>query len=112
MTLMDRKKTDRERQKRFRDSVKAKGLKDLRVQISPEAKAAFEAEKDRTGETYAEIIERCACQLGDVNRQIDRLVRWLLTNPKKIIDHSPASRDVLKIIDQYFEKYRKKGIFD
>jgi len=57
-TLMQRRKTDRERQKRFRERLEADGKKAVTAILRPEAQARLEKERKITGETYSQIIER------------------------------------------------------
>jgi len=63
MTLEERVKAGRERQKRWRERRKAEGKKVLTVTLSKEAKELLEKEQDRTGDTLSYIIDRAL--IGD-----------------------------------------------
>ena len=56
--LHQRRKTDRERQKRWRKKKLAEGSKQTLVMLTSEAQEVLKREKDRTGETYVQIINR------------------------------------------------------
>ncbi len=58
MTLEERVKAGRERQKRWRERRKAEGKKVLTVTLSREAKELLEKEQEQTGDTLSSIIDR------------------------------------------------------
>ena len=58
MTLEERVKAGRERQKRWRERRKAEGKKVLTVTLSREAKELLEKEQEQTGDTLSRIIDR------------------------------------------------------
>ena len=53
-----RRKTDRERQKRWRKKKLAEGHKQMQLMLTPQAQEVLAREKDRTGESYIHIINR------------------------------------------------------
>ncbi len=63
-TLADRRKTDRERQKRWRDRQQSMGKKQVSAMISLKAQLILNREKKRTGRTNSEIIETAILKLG------------------------------------------------
>ena len=63
-TLADRRKTDRERQKRWRDRQQSMGKKQVSAMISLKAQLILNREKKRTGRTNSEIIETAILMLG------------------------------------------------
>ena len=63
-TLADRRKTDRERQKRWRDRQQRKGKKQVSAMISLKAQLILNREKKRTGKTNSEIIETAILKLA------------------------------------------------
>ena len=64
-TIHQRRKTDRERQKRWRNRKLAEGNKHTLVMLTPEARKVLKREKDRTGETYVQIINRAIINIGE-----------------------------------------------
>ncbi|MFC1489080.1 hypothetical protein ACFL6B_04445 [Thermodesulfobacteriota bacterium] len=77
-TIEQRRKTDRERQKRWRMNKLAAGNKPIQLMITPEAQAVLKQEKDRTGEPFVSIIHRAIIGLKgelsevDLKKQQDR----------------------------------------
>jgi len=63
-TIHQRRKADRERQKRWRKKKLAEGKKQIHIMLTPEAQEVIERQKDRTGETYVEIINRLIVEKG------------------------------------------------
>ncbi len=63
-TIADRRKTDRERQKRWRDRQQRIGKKQVSAMISLKAQLILNREKKRTGKTNSEIIETAILKLG------------------------------------------------
>jgi len=63
-TLADRRKTDRERQKRWRDRQQRKGKKQVSAMISVKAQLILNREKKRTGQTNSDIIESAILRLA------------------------------------------------
>lgn len=63
-TLAQRRKTDRERQKRWRQRQHNQGKKQISVMISLKAQLILHREKKRTGQTNSEIIERAILELS------------------------------------------------
>lgn len=64
-SLAERRKTDRERQKRWRQRQNTQGKKQISVMISLKAQLILNREKKRTGETNSEVIERAILNLSD-----------------------------------------------
>lgn len=64
-SLADRRKTDRERQKRWRQRQNTQGKKQISVMISLKAQLMLNREKKRAGETNSEVIERAILKLTD-----------------------------------------------
>lgn len=62
-SLAERRKTDRERQKRWRKRQNSQGKKQISVMISLKAQLMLNREKKKTGETNSEVIERAILQL-------------------------------------------------
>ncbi len=63
-TLADRRKTDRERQQRWRDRQQRLGKKQVSAMISLKAQLILNREKKRTGKTNSEIIEGAILKLA------------------------------------------------
>lgn len=59
-------KTDKERFKRWREKQKARGRKHISLILSLEATDKLNRERDRTGESIAQIINRLLLNLGEV----------------------------------------------
>ena len=64
-TIADRRRTDRERQQRWRDRQRSRGKKQISAMISLKAQLILNREKKRTGETASDIIERAILNLAD-----------------------------------------------
>jgi hypothetical protein len=62
-SLAERRKTDRERQKRWRRRQNNQGKKQISVMISLKAQLILNREKKRAGETNSEVIERAILNL-------------------------------------------------
>ncbi|MFC1830386.1 hypothetical protein ACFL0O_12350, partial [Thermodesulfobacteriota bacterium] len=58
-------KADRERQKRWRKKKLAAGNRQTLIMLTPEAQEVLNLEKDRTGETYVQIINRAIINLEE-----------------------------------------------
>jgi hypothetical protein len=63
-TLKERRKTDRERLKRWRKKKLAEGNKQIQIMLTPEAQAALQQEKDKTGEPFVQIINRAIVRIA------------------------------------------------
>ena len=64
VTIADRRKTDRERIKRWRKNQIAKGNKPVQLMLTPEAQKVLNTEKERTGESLVRIINRAIMNLN------------------------------------------------
>lgn len=64
VSLSDRRKTDRDRQRRWRERRAEEGCKQVSAMISLKAQLILTREKKRTGETNSQIIERAILNLG------------------------------------------------
>ena len=64
VSLSDRRKTDRERQKRWRERRIKEGCKQVSAMISLKAQLILTREKKRTGQTNSQVIERAILSLG------------------------------------------------
>jgi hypothetical protein len=62
-TLLQRRLADRRRQMRFRERQKAEGKSPITVYISSNAKKILKQQKEKTGESNSEIIERALLNL-------------------------------------------------
>jgi hypothetical protein len=62
-TLRERRRSDRERQTRWRQSQRNQGKKQISSMISLKAQIMLNREKKRTGESNSEIIERAILNL-------------------------------------------------
>jgi hypothetical protein len=65
VTIEQRRKTDRERLKRWRKNKLAAGNKQIQLMLTPEAQAVLKQEKERTGEPFVSIIHRAIIGLRD-----------------------------------------------
>ena len=65
VTIEQRRKTDRERLKRWRKNKLAAGNKQIQLMLTPEAQAVLKQEKERTGEPFVSIIHRAIIGLTD-----------------------------------------------
>ena len=63
-TIEQRRKTDRERLKRWRKKKLAEGNKQIQLMLTPEAHEILKREKYRTGEPYVQIINRAIIEIG------------------------------------------------
>ncbi len=67
-TLNQRRKTDRERQSRWRQRQKKDGKKQISAMISLKAQIILNREKRRTGGTTSEVIERAILHLAELQK--------------------------------------------
>jgi hypothetical protein len=63
-TLNQRRKTDRARQKRWRERKLAEGQKPILIMLTPEAQEVLRRVKEHSGETYVQIINRSIIEIG------------------------------------------------
>jgi len=61
--LLRRRNSDRDRQRRFRERQLDDGKKSVTAFLTPEAQTILDAEKDRTGESNSDVIERAIMNL-------------------------------------------------
>ena len=64
-TLNDRRRTDRERQKRWRERQRTQGRKQISAMISLKAQIILNREKRRTHSTTSDVIERAILLLSE-----------------------------------------------
>ena len=64
-TLTQRRKTDRERLKRWRKKKLAEGNKQFLIMLTPEAQKVLDREKARTGKPYVQIINSLIISVED-----------------------------------------------
>jgi hypothetical protein len=64
-TIHDRRKSDRQRQKRWREKQISQGKKQISAVISLKAQLILNREKKRSGETNSQVIERALLKLVD-----------------------------------------------
>ena len=64
-TLKERRKTDRERQQRWRQRRKKEGKKQVSAMISLKAQLILNREKRRTNATTSEVVEQAILRLGE-----------------------------------------------
>jgi hypothetical protein len=75
--IHQRRKTDRERQKRWHKKKLAEGNKQIHIMLTPEAQEILNRERDRTGEPYVQIINRLIVENGrDLPRTSDEIEVW------------------------------------
>ncbi|MBT8342028.1 MAG: hypothetical protein HKP58_14885 [Desulfatitalea sp.] len=67
-TLKERRKTDRERQQRWRANQTRQGKKQISAMISLKAQLILSREKRRTRTTTSEVIERAILELATTAR--------------------------------------------
>ena len=63
--INQRRKSDRERQKRWRKRKLAEGNKQTLVMLTPEAQDVLKREKARSGDTYVQIINRAIINIEE-----------------------------------------------
>ena len=63
-SLKERRKSDRERQRRWKERQKQQGKKLVSAMISLKAQLILFREKKRTGESNSEVIERAILNLN------------------------------------------------
>ena len=63
-TIHDRRKSDRQRQKRWREKQISQGKKQIAAMISLKAQLILNREKKRRGETNSQVIERAILKLA------------------------------------------------
>jgi hypothetical protein len=66
-TLKDRRRSDQQRQARWRQRQRDHGKKQISAMVSLKAQIILNREKKRTGETNSEVIERLILSLPDTN---------------------------------------------
>ena len=66
-TIEQRRKTDRERLKRWRQNKLAAGNKQVQLMLTPEAQTILQEEKERTGEPFVSIIHRAIIGLKEIS---------------------------------------------
>jgi hypothetical protein len=64
-TIHDRRKSDRQRQKRWREKQTSQGKKQISAMLSLKAQLILNREKKRRGETNSQVIERAILKLVD-----------------------------------------------
>lgn len=64
-TLLQRRKTDRERLKRWRKKKLEEGNKQFLIMLTPEAQKVLDREKARTGKPYVQIINSLIISVED-----------------------------------------------
>jgi hypothetical protein len=64
-TIHDRRKSDRQRQKRWREKQISQGKKQISAMISLKAQLILNREKKRSGESNSQVIERAILKLVD-----------------------------------------------
>ncbi|MDA8140927.1 MAG: hypothetical protein M0036_19950 [Desulfobacteraceae bacterium] len=64
-TLKERRRTDKERQKRWRLRQREKGKKQISAMLSLKAQIILNREKRRTHSTTSDVIERAVLQLAE-----------------------------------------------
>ena len=64
VTIKQRRKTDRDRLKRWRRKKLEGGHKQIQIMLTPEAQKVLEREKKRIGEPYVQIINRAIIDMG------------------------------------------------
>ena len=69
-TIEQRRKTDRERLKRWRQNKLAAGNRQIQLMLAPEARAVLQEEKERTGEPFVSIIHRAIIGLKAVSNAV------------------------------------------
>lgn len=74
-TIQQRRKTDRERQKRWRKRKLAEGQKQVLVMLRPEAQNVLKREKELTGKPYVQIINRAIIGLKEKLPKVPKTVR-------------------------------------
>lgn len=70
-TLKERRKTDRDRQKRWRERQRNVGKKQISAMLSLKAQIILNREKRRTKATTSDVIERAILQLAEKRPQSD-----------------------------------------
>ncbi len=77
VTIHQRRKADRERQKRWRERKLAEGNKQIHIMLTPETQRVLDQEKDRTGEPFVSIINRLIVEYGkDLPRTSEEIEVW------------------------------------
>ena len=61
----NRRKSDSERQKRWRKRKLSEGNKQTLIMLTPEAQKVLKQEKARTGDTYVQIINRAIINIEE-----------------------------------------------
>ncbi len=64
-TIEERRKTDRKRQRRWRERKLAEGNKQTLLMLSPKAQKVLKREKGRTGASYVQIINRAIISIEE-----------------------------------------------
>mgnify|MGYP001263531738 CR=1 FL=1 len=64
-TLKQRRKTDRDRQQRWRDRQREQGKKQISVMLSLKAQIILNREKRRTNASTSDVIERAILRLAE-----------------------------------------------
>lgn len=83
-TIEERRKTDRERLKRWRKKKLKEGSKQIQIMLTPEAQAVLKQEKDKTGEPFVQII----------NRAILSIEKGFPASPSKQSEAQPTKSEI------------------
>ena len=84
-TVRQRRKTDRERLKRWRKKKLAEGNKQIQLMLTPEAQNVLMHEKERTGEPYVQIINRAIISIEKDHPSVLYKTKTLPLEQQKII---------------------------
>jgi hypothetical protein len=92
-SLEKRRKSDRERLKRWRKKKLADGNKQIQLMLAPEAQKVLIQEKERTGEPYVNIVNRAIVHI-EQNR----------SNTSKGNERTPAQKKIVHRIRQLWSE--------
>jgi hypothetical protein len=89
-TIEERRKTDRERQKRWRKKKLAEGNKQTLLMLTPKAQEILKREKGRTGESYVQIINRAIISIEEGHPSISTKTIYGPMSNQKLYERSKS----------------------
>ena len=95
-SLEKRRKSDRERLKRWRKKKLADGNKQIQLMLTPAAQKVLSQEKERTGKPYVHIINRAIVH-SEQNR---------INGTNVVNEQSPAQQKIVHRIRQRWSGFR------
>jgi hypothetical protein len=109
VTIHQRRKTDRERQMRWRRNKLTEGSKDLHIMLTSEAQRVLDQEKSRTRESYVQIINRAIIDLKDKTPKVSKSIRKK-RDQKEVYDRIPKMDNMGNNRSQLTKRLKNEGL--